>query len=373
MAKTNSKKGGSSKDKKAAKPKPPAINDAFLNALLTTPSPTGREAPLQDKVEAQVKPFADKVIRDSFGNLTAIVNEGGSPRVMLAGHADEIGMQIKYIDDKGFLWINALGGIDTSVYTGRQVDILAKGGVVAGVLGKRPIHLMTAKDLEKAPELAKMWIDIGATDGDDAKKRVSIGDPVVLKSELFSLGGSLRVSRAFDDKAGVYVVMEAARLAKEYQAKAEIYAVATAQEEIGTRGAIVSSYQSDAGIGFAVDVSFATDYPGEDKKLIGEFKLGGGPIVTRGPNINPKLFDYIIATAEKHHIPVQIHACPRPTGTDARSMQLARGGMAVGLISIPLRYMHTPVETISLDDLALCVELLARCITGLDKTTSFAL
>lgn len=344
----------------------------FLKELLDARSPSGFEDEAREVVRKRVEKVADSFSVDALGSCHATLGAKGSPTLMLAGHIDELGLIIKHVSDKGFLYFDAIGGHDRSIISGRRVDILTKNGVIRGVTGKRAIHLMTPEDRKRVPEMHQMWIDIGAKDRDDALERVRIGDAAVYDHGFEQLHGPLAVSRAFDDKSGAYTVNEALlRLAKGRKPSCKVVAVSTAQEEIGTRGAVTSAYLANPDVALAVDVSHATDHPDADHRKYGRFRLGGGPIITRGPNIHPAVFDRLVDCAEKANIPIQIEADPRPTGTDARSIQIAREGVPTGLVGIPLRYMHTPSEVIDLDDLEAVVQLLVAFARSLTKTTKF--
>ena len=288
---------------------------------------------------------------------------------MLAGHMDEIGLQISYVDKNGFLYFNLIGGHDRTMICGRRVAILTEKGVVRGVTGKRAVHLMDEADRKKVPEVHQMWIDIGAKDKKEALSRVSLGDPVVYDQSFDILNGTRCIARAFDDKAGCYVISETLRRLAKAKKKlaARVVGVATTQEEIGTRGAMTSSFSVDPHIGIAVDVGHATDSPDCDQRKFGEFELGKGPIICRGPNINPLVLKKLINCAKQNKIPYQIEAEGRPTGTDARAIQMARGGVATGLISIPLRYMHTPSEVVDLNDIENAVKLLVSFCQAIKK------
>ena len=360
---------------KSTKPKPlpkrPSV-PPFLKELLDARSPSGFEEEAREVVRKRVEKVADSFSIDALGSCHATLGSKGSPTLMLAGHIDELGLIIKHVSDKGFLYFDAIGGHDRSIISGRRVDILTKKGAIRGVTGKRAIHLMSPEERRKVPEMHQMWIDIGAKDRDEALERVQIGDAAVYDHGFEQLHGPLAVSRAFDDKTGAYTVNEALlRLAKGRKPSCKVVAVSTAQEEIGTRGAITSAYLANPDVALAVDVSHATDHPDADHRKYGRFKLGGGPILTRGPNIHPAVFDRLVTCAEKANIPVQIEADPRPTGTDARSIQVAREGVPTGLVGIPLRYMHTPSEVIDLDDLEAVVQLLVAFARSLTKTTKF--
>lgn len=357
--------------KPKSSPKRPSV-PPFLQELLDARSPSGIEEEAREVVRKRVEKVADSFFIDALGSCHATLGSKGSPTLMLAGHIDELGLIIKHVSDKGFLYFDAIGGHDRSIISGRRVDILTKKGAIRGVTGKRAIHLMSPEDRRKVPEMHQMWIDIGAKDRDEALERVQIGDAAVYDHGFERLHGPLAVSRAFDDKTGAYTVNEALlRLAKGRKPSCKVVAVSTAQEEIGTRGAITSAYLANPDVALAVDVSHATDHPDADHRKYGRFKLGGGPILTRGPNIHPAVFDRLVGCAEKANIPVQIEADPRPTGTDARSIQVAREGVPTGLVGIPLRYMHTPSEVIDLDDLEAVVQLLVAFTRSLTKTTKF--
>lgn len=345
----------------------------FLADMINSISPSGYEEPAAKVWKAEAGKFADKVWTDTHGNSHAIVNAGGSPRIMFAGHYDEIGFQISYIDDKGFLWIQPLGGWDPQIAQGQRVQIMTKKGVIRGVIGKMAIHMQTPEQRKQVTEVKDIWIDIGAKDKKDAEKMVQVGDPVVVAYGFEELANGLAAGRAFDNRSGAFVVLEAARLLSTLNPKAEVHAVATVQEEIGLRGATTAAYGIDPDVGIAVDVTFATDHPNmaEAMKRENLIELGKGPVLTRGPNINPKLFDLLVKTAKAEKIPVQINAEPRGTGTDANALQLSRAGVATALVSIPLRYMHSPCELISLKDLEQCSALLAKTVERITPRSNF--
>ena len=345
----------------------------FLANLVNSISPSGYEAPVAKVWKAEAETFAAKVWTDTHGNSHAIVNPGGSPCIMFAGHYDEIGFQISYIDDKGYLWIQALGGWDSQIAQGQRVQIATQKGTVRGVIGKVAIHMQSPEDRKKVSQIKDLWVDIGAKDRKDAEKMVEIGDPLVIASGFEEMANGLAIGRAFDDRAGAFVILEAARLLSKLSPKAEIHAVATVQEEIGLRGVTTAAYGINPDIGIAVDMTFATDHPnmGEAMKRENSIELGKGPVLTRGPNINSKLFDLMVKTAKTEKIPYQINAEPRGTGTDANALQLNRSGVVAGLISVPLRYMHSPCETISLKDLEDSAKLLAKTVAKITPRTNF--
>ena len=345
----------------------------FLADLINSISPSGYEEPVAKVWKAEANTFAAKVWTDTHGNSHAIVNPGGSPRVMFAGHYDEIGFQVSYIDDKGFLWIQALGGWDPQIAQGQRVQIMTRKGIVRGVIGKMAIHMQTPEQRKQVTEIKDIWVDIGAKDKKDAEKMVEVGDPLVVAYGFEEIANGLVAGRAFDNRAGAFVVLEAAKQLARLNPKAEIHSVATVQEEIGLRGATTAAYGIDPDIGIAVDVTFATDHPnmGEAMKRENLIELGKGPVLTRGPNINHKLFALLVKTAKAEKIPVQISAEPRGTGTDANALQLNRAGVATALVSIPLRYMHSPCELVSLKDLEQCATLLAKTVEKITTKTNF--
>ncbi len=337
----------------------------FLKKLMSTPSPSGHERAAQDIVNEEIKEFCDKVERDTHGNQIGIINPEGRPRVMLSGHIDEIGFMIKYIDENGYLYFAPVGGWDSQISQGQRVIILSDNGPVKGVIGKKPIHLLTQEDRKKVVEIKDQWIDIGAKDKKEAEERVRVGDYAVVDVQFERLMGDMVVSRGFDDKAGAFVVVETLRFLKEKGFSAGVYGVTSVQEEIGLRGAKTSAYHINPDIGIAIDVTFATDCPTIEKKLVGDIKIGGGPVIARGPNINPKVERLLIQTAEEEGIAYQLEGANRATSTDANAIQITRGGIAAGLVSIPNRYMHTPCEVVSLSDLENVAKLLAGFIKRL--------
>lgn len=341
----------------------------FLQALLEARSPTGHEYEAQAVIDRYLQPLADEYAKDALGNRLATLNPEGDPVLMFAGHMDELGLMVKHIDDKGFVYFDTLGGHDPTMISGRRVVIFNKQGEVKGVTGKRAVHLMDVEDRKKVPKFHEMWMDIGATSRDEALERVSIGDPAVYDMGFELIHGTIGTARAFDDKAGCYVVCEALRRLSKDKAKlqAKLVSVATTQEEIGTRGAITASYAVNPHIGIAVDVGHATDHPDCDARKHGKQELGSGPIIGRGPNINPFVFQRLIDVAEKQGIPYQVESEPRPTPTDARAIQMARQGVAASIISIPLRYMHTPSEVVDLLDIEHAVQLLVGFALSLKK------
>ena len=345
---------------------------SFLVNLLTAPSPSGYEQDVTRIWREYLQDSADEIHTDVMGSSIAILNPEGSPRIMLAGHCDELGLQVNYINDDGFIYFNTIGGHDPTIISGRRVLIHTKDGPLAGVTGKRAVHMMTPEERKRVPEFHEMWIDIGATDGDEARKLIEIGDPVTYDMAFQPLAGDYAASRGFDDKIGAFIVAEVLRtLASKKNLKACVISVATVQEEIGLRGATTSAYGVAPDVGIAVDVTNPTDYPTTSKEKYGLVKLGEGPTLTRGANVNPVVFKQMCAVAKRKRIPVQIEAAPGRTGTDAGAMQLAREGVACSIVGLPLRYMHTPSEVINLQDVEHAINLLAAYCLSLKPGTDF--
>lgn len=331
----------------------------FLKDLIEAPGPSGFEQPVAEVWRNYVKPLANSIEADTHGNSIACLNPDKKPRVMLAAHCDELGLLIHYINDSGYLYFKNIGGHDRQLIPGRRVKILAKNGPVLGVTGKKAIHLLTPDERKRVPELENIWIDIGVSSKDDALKLVSVGDPVVYDTGFQQINDDVVVSRAFDNKVGAFAVAEALRILKDEKLNASVYSVATVQEEIGLRGARTSTFGVNPDIGIGIDVTHATDHPEVDLRKTGEIKLGKGPTILRGANSNPKVTDLLIQTAEEAKIPYQMQAIANGVATDANEIQLTRNGVATGSVSIPLRYMHTPSEIVSLRDVENAGKLLA--------------
>jgi len=343
----------------------------FLKALQEAPSPSGFEQPAQRVVRARMKRFADSVRTDVHGNVICSLNARGTPRVMLAGHCDQIALMVNYIDDNGFVFFRAIGGIDPSVLPGTRVTVLGHDGPILGIIGRRPIHLLKPEERGAKIVLRDLWIDIGASDKKDALKRVSVGNPVVFRLGMEQLGNDFVTSPGFDNKCGTFVVMEVLRLASKMKLRCALHAVSTVQEEIGLRGATTSCFGLEPQVGIAVDVTHGTDYPDIDKRSHGDVQVGSGPTISVGANINPKLASMFIDTAKKKRIDVQIEAEPGATATDASVLQTSRSGLATALIGVPNRYMHTPVEVISLADLESAAKLIAETVARITARTDF--
>ncbi len=345
---------------------------AFLKRLLDTPGPSGFESAPARIWRDEARAFAD-VANDVAGNSMATVNSGGSPTIMLAGHIDEIGLIITYIDDDGFLYIAGIGGWDPQVLVGQRIRIMGRNGDVLGVVGKKPIHLIKAEDRKKASLMTDLWVDIGAKSRDDAEKLVTVGDAGVIDSRTIDFPNGLIASRSIDDRIGAFIVLEALRRYAQKPGVARVVAVATTQEEIAHQGggARVSATRIGPQMALVVDVTHATDYPTAEKKEHGDHKLGGGPVLTRGSIISPVVFTVLREAATGLAIPYTVHAAGGESWTDADAIHVAREGIATGLISIPNRYMHSPNEVVSLEDLDRASALIAEACRAVSSATDF--
>jgi len=336
---------------------------AFLQHLLETPSPSGYEQRIQAIVREYAAGFAEETRTDTHGNvyLTRFAAErANAPRILLAGHCDQIGLMVQHIDSDGFLFVQPIGGWDVQILLGQHLTVWSAGGPIPGVVARKAIHLLTPEERKKVPEFTDLWVDIGGKNKEEVDAMVKAGDPVTFELALRELQNGLVASPALDDKVGVWVVVEALRQLHGRTLTASTTSVSTVAEEIGLRGATTATYSVNPQVGIAVDVCHATDTPNGDKKQLGDVKCGAGPVLFRGPNINPRVFDLLEATAKAHDIPVQVRGVSRATGTDANAIQISRAGVATALIGIPNRYMHSPVEVVHLDDLSNAAKLLAE-------------
>lgn len=336
----------------------------FFKRLADAPSPSGFEQPGQRVWRAHVGPHVDEIGSDVMGNTWGVLKGPDRPRVMLAGHVDEIGLMVRYIDDQGFLYFAPIGGVDAHLLPGQRVRVHGREGPVTGVIGRKPVHLLEQDERSKVAKVKDLCIDIGAASREEAEARVAVGDPVTFAFEMERLLGDRVASRGLDDKMGSFIVAETLRrlAARKDELTCSVYGVSTVQEEVGLRGARTSAFGIDPDVGICVEVTFATDHPGVDKKAVGDVQVGKGPVLSRGANINPKLFDLLVETARDEGIPLQFEAAPRATGTDANVMQLNRAGVATALVEVPLRYMHTPSEVLSLSDVEHAIALLTAVL-----------
>jgi endoglucanase len=346
----------------------------FLKAIVNVPSPSGYEERAAEIYREYTNSFADKVWTDVHGNTYAALNPDAEMKVMLAGHMDEIGFIVHYISDEGLLYFSGIGGHDSVIPVGQRVWVHGKEQV-PGIIGRKAIHLLEEDERKKKPELKDLWIDIGATSRDDVLSAgIVLGDVVTFQYEFQQLLGDRATARGFDNKMGSMIVADALRMLKDeggLDSNVGVYAVATVQEEIGLRGARTASYNLAPQSGLAVDVNHAIDYPTVSKTRYGQLDTGKGPSVMRGANANPIVFRMICDACDEAGIPYQVDVAPGGTGTDGNAMQLNMGGMAVGIVGVPLRYMHTPCELLSLADVENCSRMMAAYCRKVKPDTDF--
>jgi endoglucanase len=340
----------------------------LLDGLLRAGAPSGYEGPAAE-VWRKAADFAT-LSYDGLGSTIARVGEA-EPLIAIVGHIDEIGLIVTHIDEKGFLWFAPIGGWDPQILVGQRVEVRGSGGVVPGVAGRKPIHLLEAEQRKKVVELKSMHIDIGVAGREEAEELVRVGDPVVIRTEPMQVAGSRLVSKSMDNRLGAYVALESTRHCAEGAGPGgSMAAVAAVQEEIGLFGARTSAFALQPDIAIAVDVTHATDAPGVDEKEVGSHPLGSGPAIGRGSTLSPRVFELLVETAEAERIEYSISASGRGTSTDADVLQISRSGIPTGLVSIPLRYMHSPVEMVDLRDVEATIALLAafgsRIKSGVD-------
>jgi putative aminopeptidase FrvX len=343
----------------------------FLKRLLDTPGPSGFETAPARVWREEAKSFGAEITADVSGNSMATINPQGSPTIMLDGHIDEIGVIVQYIDDDGYVYIAPIGGWDPQVLVGQRIRFLGPKGDVLGVVGKKPIHLMKTEEREHSSKFSDLWVDVGARKRSEVEERLDVGDAGVIDSKSIDFPNGRLVSRSIDDRIGAFIVLEALRRYAERPGAARVVAAATTQEEIAWHGggALVCAHAVNPQIALVVDVTFATDHPNIEKKEIGEHKMGGGPIISRGALISPVVHGLLRETAKKHNIAHAVHAVGRDTSTNADAIHIAREGVATGLVSIPNRYMHSPNEMVDLVDVDNAATLIAEfCRAVTDKT-----
>ncbi|MGZ4278559.1 MAG: M42 family metallopeptidase [Solirubrobacteraceae bacterium] len=343
-----------------------------LRDLLCAHGPSGYET-------APAKVFADaarsfaEVSTDVMGSTWARVKgTGDGPSLAVMGHIDEIGLIVTHIDDDGFLRFTGVGGWDPQILVGQRVAIATRGGTVPGVVGKKPIHLLKDEERKKVARIDQLHVDIGARDRDEAARMVRVGDVGVLEGEPVELPNGRLVSRALDNRLGCFVALEAARLVAEAGGAAgDVIAVAAVQEETAFGGSTTSAYSLRPDVAIVVDVTHATDAPGIEKHELGAHPFGSGPVIERGSNLNPRVSDLLLDAAEAEGIPFTMQASARYTGTDADAVHVSRGGVPTGCVGLPLRYMHSPVEMVQLDDVQQAAQLVAAFARRLGAETSF--
>lgn len=342
----------------------------FLFDLLASASPSGFEEPASRIWRTEAETFADEVHVDSNGNSVARLR-GSGPKVVVEGHIDEIGLMITHIDDDGYVWFRPIGGWDDQILTGQRVRLLGASGAIAGVIGRKPAHLLSAEDRDKASKIKDLWIDIGATSGQQARERVSVGDPVVIEQPTIDLGNNRIAGRGIDNRMGAWVALETLRLLAQDRPAADVYAIAAVQEEITFLGARTSAFALEPDVAIVLDVTHATDHPDSDKRGQGDIRIGGGPVLARGSAVNPLVQARLAGIARGNGIAYAVEATPRGTGTDADAIAPSRNGVPTGVVSVPNRYMHSPNEVISLDDLDDAARLISLFVRDLASGADF--
>lgn len=345
--------------------------DQFLKDLLSTPGTSGFEQNIQAVIREFTSSFADSVETDVHGNVTAAVNPTGKRRILLDAHCDQIGLIVRHIDDKGFIRVNPVGGWDMQVLLGQKMLVHTSSGSIPGVIARKPIHLLKDKERKTVPDISELWIDIGSLSAKETAEVVSIGDSITPTPSLTELRNGRISGVAMDDRTGIWVIMMALKMVAERKPSAAVFAVSAVQEEIGLRGAQTSAYNVNPDVAIAVDVTHATDCPGIDQNAYGKITIGGGPVVVRGANANPRVFDLLKSTAEEHDITIQVNALARAASNDGAAIQLSRGGCAAGLVTLPNRYMHSPVEVVAESDLEQSAKLIAEFCLAIDESTNF--
>jgi endoglucanase len=346
----------------------------FLLDLLSTPSPTGFEHRGQRKWAAQVRHFADRVESDAYGTAWATLDgSGAGRRLMFEAHADEIGYMVKFISKDGFIFVDRVGGSDVATARGRRVEIFGDKGSVRGVIGNIAIHIRDRED-EKVPKVHELAIDIGASSAKEvAKAGIRVGHPAIYADGVEEIGADKLCGRALDNRVGGFIIAEVvARLSKrKSRLPTTVYAVNAVQEELGCHGARMAAHRIRPAVALVFDVTHATDTPGINASQHGLVQLGKGPSIAHGAANHPLVMQRLMEVAEKLDIPIQHEAVSRSTSTDADVIYTSRDGIPCGLISIPLRYMHSPVETISLADAKNAARLAAGFIRSLSKSETF--
>jgi endoglucanase len=345
----------------------------LLEGLLTSPGPSGHEGQPARVWRDACAVFAQEVGVDHVGSSFArVAGTGGGPTLAIVGHIDEIGLHVSHIDDNGFLRFGQVGGWDPIVLVGQRVVLQTRDGAVPGVIGRKPIHLLKDEDRKKVPELRDLHIDIGAADGDEARARVRIGDVAVIDAAPLLYPHDRVVSRSLDNRVGCYVAAEAARLVAESGgAPGDVLAMAVAQEETSFAGARTSAFAHEPDLAVVVDLTFATDQPGIELGPITHHKMGSGPVIARGTTLHPRIFELLHEAGEQEGIAFTVESLGRATGTDVDAIHLSRAGVPSGLVSVPSRYMHSPVEMVSLEDIDAAARLIAAFARRLEPGMSF--
>jgi putative aminopeptidase FrvX len=335
----------------------------FIINLVNTPAPSGHEEPVQKIWRDEVSKFCPDITKDIHGNLTAVLNPGRDKSIMIVGHSDEIGLIINYINNEGFIFVRPVGGVDTNILASHRARVITKKGFVSAAIARTSLHLLTNVQRDKKTELHEIWLDIGAKNRKDAEKYVSVGDPVIFGGDYEEMTNGTAMARCWDNGVGIYIVAEVLRnLARIKNLRKTVYGVSSVQEETGAWAAGIAAYTSKPNAAIAIDVIPCTDQPEIPKERFGENKIGGGPVITKGVRSNNIIAEELMSTARRKKIPFQVDVDYGRTGTDADTISQARGGVPIGVLSVPTRYLHSSVETLSLKDVDLTVELLTQYI-----------
>lgn len=345
--------------------------DAFLKDLLMTPGTSGDEASIQQVVRKFVNEFAANVSTDVHGSVHASVNNSGNPTILLDAHCDQIGLIVRHIDNLGFLRVNPVGGWDIQILLGQRVLVHTINGPIPGVIARKPIHLLDPDERKTVPKMKELWVDIGSASEAETRSIVRVGDFITAEPCVRELRNGRIAGVAMDDRTGIWVIMNALKKIASRKPAAKVVAVSAAQEEIGLRGATTSAYAVNPQVAIAVDVTHATDCPGIDQNEFGRVEIGKGPVIVRGPNVNPVVFNMLTEIARDKQIPIQIAALGYPASNDGAAIQVTRSGVATGLVTLPNRYMHSPVELVAESDLDHASQLIAEFCLSIDSGTDF--
>lgn len=338
----------------------------FLVSLINEPAPSGNEIPVQKIWKKEVSKFCSNISNDVHGNMTATLNPDEDFSILIVGHADEIGVIITFIDDNGYLYFQNIGGVDQTVLAAHRARILTKKGIIEGVFGQRSLHHEDGRT-RKLPQRHEVYIDIGAKNKEEATKYITIGDVAVVGNDYMDLLDNHAAARCFDNRIGIYIVAEVLRKLSKEKFNTKVYGVSSVQEETGVWGASNAAYNLKPTLAIALDVMPSTDVPNVVKEQFGDIKLGGGPVIRRGVIANNIVVDKMIETAEKKKHKYQIDVENGRFGTDSDPISKSRGGVAVGGMEIPTRYLHSSMEVLNLDDVDICVDLLTDIILDFDK------
>jgi endoglucanase len=344
-----------------------------LRGLITAPGPSGYETRAAKVFRDACSALGAAVETDVIGSTVAtLAGSGGGPSVGVMGHIDEIGLIITHIDDEGFLWFAQVGGWDPQILIGQRVDVITRAGTIPGVCGRKPIHLLQEDERKKVPKLSELHIDIGAKDGDEAKSLARVGDVAVLSAEPVEFPNGRVVSRSLDNRVGCFVAYETLRLLSEGDAPpGDFHAMAVNNEETNFGGSSTTAFSMSADVVLVIDVTHETGAPGISKRENGDHAFGSGPALIRGATLSPVVFELLVETAEAEEIPYTVEANGRSTGTDADAVVKARGGIPTASIGVPLRYMHSAVEMVAIDDIMATAQLCAAFTRRLTGDVSF--